>query len=182
MFRIRSLLPALAALVMFGATAPAWSMQEGVPLSLNPDDYSARGHAPPLKSPTYILISTSERRLYLYREDGVTFKYNIAVGRPGFTWHGKHMITAKRTWPDWTPPAAMIARKPDLPRYMAGGPGNPLGAAALYIGNTEYRIHGTNDPKSIGKEDSSGCFRMLNKDILDLYSRVEVGTWVVVLK
>jgi len=108
-------------------------------------------------------------------------RYGIGVGREGFTWSGTQTISRKAEWPDWTPPAEMIARQPYLPRYMAGGPGNPLGARAMYLGSTIYRIHGTNDPSTIGGRVSSGCIRLKNEDVIDLYSRVNVGSKVVVL-
>jgi hypothetical protein len=111
----------------------------------------------------------------------MAMRYGIGVGRQGFTWSGIETIARKAEWPDWIPPAQMVARQPYLPRWVGGGPGNPLGARALYLGNTEYRIHGTNDPSSIGKRVSSGCIRLQNADIIDLYSRVNVGTKVVVL-
>jgi hypothetical protein len=111
----------------------------------------------------------------------MALRYGIGVGRQGFTWTGVETIVRKAEWPDWIPPAQMVARQPYLPRWVGGGPGNPLGARALYLGNTEYRIHGTNDPSTIGKHVSSGCIRLQNADIIDLYSRVGVGTKVVVL-
>ena len=131
-------------------------------------------------APGSIYISTSERRLYLILSNGEALRYGIGVGRDGFRWTGTHHITAKREWPGWTPPAEMRARRPDLPRYMAGGIENPLGARALYLGSTLYRIHGSNEPETIGHAVSSGCFRMTNDDVTDLYSRVSVGTLVVV--
>jgi len=127
------------------------------------------------------VVSTSERRLYFVLPDGEAIRYGVGVGRPGFTWSGTKTVTAKKEWPSWTPPAAMIARRPDLPRYMAGGIENPLGARAMYIGNTEYRIHGSNEPDTIGQAVSSGCIRMTNDDVTDLYERVKVGAKVVVL-
>ena len=132
-------------------------------------------------APGTIVVSTSERRLYLVMPDGEALRYGVGVGRPGFSWSGTNKITAKREWPSWTPPAAMIARRPDLPRYMAGGVENPLGARAMYIGTSEYRIHGSNEPDTIGQAVSSGCIRMTNDDVSDLYERVKVGAKVVVL-
>ena len=132
-------------------------------------------------APGTIVVSTSERRLYLVLPDGEALRYGVGVGRPGFSWSGTNKITAKREWPSWTPPAAMIARRPDLPRYMAGGVENPLGARAMYIGTSEYRIHGSNEPDTIGQAVSSGCIRMTNDDVTDLYERVKVGAKVVVL-
>jgi lipoprotein-anchoring transpeptidase ErfK/SrfK len=127
-----------------------------------------------------IVISTKERRMYLVLGDGKAMRYGVGVGRPGFEWGGAKNITLKREWPDWRPPAQMLKRRPDLPRYMPGGPNNPLGARALYLGSTLYRIHGSNEPETIGQAVSSGCIRMLNDDVVDLYSRVKVGTRVVV--
>lgn len=131
-------------------------------------------------APGTIVISTSARRLYFVLGDGKAVQYGVGVGRPGFTWAGAHSVTMKREWPDWRPPAAMLKRRPDLPRHMAGGPDNPLGARALYIGGTMYRIHGSNEPETIGQAVSSGCIRMTNDDVIDLYSRARVGTRVVV--
>jgi lipoprotein-anchoring transpeptidase ErfK/SrfK len=131
-------------------------------------------------APGTIVISTRERRLYLVQSDGTALRYGIGVGRDGFRWSGTHRITAKREWPGWTPPAQMLRRRPDLPRYMAGGEDNPLGARAMYLGSTLYRIHGSNEPETIGQAVSSGCFRMTNDDVKDLYDRVRVGTVVVV--
>ncbi|KMO27680.1 L,D-transpeptidase [Methylobacterium aquaticum] len=132
-------------------------------------------------TPGTIVVSTAERRLYLVLGDGMALRYGVGVGRPGFTWSGTKTITAKREWPSWTPPKEMLARRPDLPRYMAGGIDNPLGARAMYIGGTLYRIHGSNEPDTIGQAVSSGCIRMTNDDVTDLYSRVKVGAKVVVL-
>jgi lipoprotein-anchoring transpeptidase ErfK/SrfK len=131
--------------------------------------------------PGTIIISTSERHLYLVQPGGRAVRYGIGVGRDGFQWQGLLNITKKAEWPDWTPPPEMIARQPYLPRFMAGGPGNPLGARAMYLGSTVYRIHGTNQPSTIGKFVSSGCIGMLNEDVSDLFARVKVGTRVVVL-
>ena len=131
-------------------------------------------------APGTIVVSTAERRLYYVLPGGQAIRYGVGVGRPGFTWSGVNKITAKREWPSWTPPAAMLARRPDLPRYMAGGIENPLGARAMYIGRSEYRIHGSNEPDTIGQAVSSGCIRMTNEDVTDLYSRVKVGATVVV--
>lgn len=127
-----------------------------------------------------IVVETSERRLYLVLEDGKALKYGIGVGREGFDWAGTHRITRKAEWPGWTPPAAMRARQPGLPAYMPGGPDNPMGARALYIGNTLYRLHGTSEPWSIGQAVSSGCIRLTNDDITDLYDRARVGAKVIV--
>lgn len=130
--------------------------------------------------PGTIIVETSERRLYFVLEDGKAIRYGVGVGREGFTWSGKDRITRTAEWPGWTPPAAMRKRVPDLPAYMPGGPNNPLGARALYIGSTLYRIHGTSEPWTIGQAVSSGCIRMTNEDVIDLYERVRVGARVVV--
>ncbi|MCK1268416.1 lipoprotein-anchoring transpeptidase ErfK/SrfK [Bradyrhizobium sp. GM2.2] len=128
-----------------------------------------------------IVVDTPNKFLYLVEGNGRAMRYGIGVGRPGFTWSGVKSITAKREWPAWTPPAEMIARRPDLPRHMEGGPENPLGARAMYLGSTLYRIHGSNEPWTIGTNVSSGCIRMRNEDVIDLYGRVNVGTKVVVM-
>jgi lipoprotein-anchoring transpeptidase ErfK/SrfK len=128
-----------------------------------------------------IIIDTGNTTLYYVLGQGRAIRYGVGVGRQGFTWAGTQTISRKAEWPDWHPPAEMIARQPYLPRFMAGGPGNPLGARAMYLGASEYRIHGTNDPSTIGKFVSSGCIRLTNADVEDLFSRVDVGTKVVVL-
>jgi len=128
-----------------------------------------------------IIIDTPNKFLYLVEGNGEALRYGIGVGRPGFTWSGVKTISAKREWPDWVPPDEMLMRRPELPRYMAGGPDNPLGARALYLGSTLYRIHGSNEPWTIGTNVSSGCIRMRNADVIDLYQRVKVGTKVVVM-
>lgn len=130
--------------------------------------------------PGTIVINSSQRRLYLVMEDGKALRYGIGVGRDGFRWSGVHTVTAKKEWPAWTPPPQMLARLPDLPRHMEGGPENPLGARAMYLGSSLYRIHGSNEEETIGGANSSGCFRMTNSDVIDLYSRVKIGTTVVV--
>ncbi len=130
--------------------------------------------------PGSIVVHTNERYLYLVQENNRAMRYGIGVGRDGFQWAGAHKISRKQEWPDWRPPPEMIERQPYLPRFMAGGPGNPMGARALYIGQTIYRIHGTNQPQTIGHAVSSGCFRLVNGDIIDLYDRVPVGTRIVV--
>jgi lipoprotein-anchoring transpeptidase ErfK/SrfK len=130
--------------------------------------------------PGTIVVDTPGRFLYLVQGNSRAIRYGIGVGRDGFQWSGLLNITRKAEWPDWTPPPEMITRQPYLPRFMAGGPGNPLGARALYLGNTVYRLHGTNQPQTIGSAVSSGCFRLVNSDIIDLYERVPVGTRVVV--
>lgn len=130
--------------------------------------------------PGTIVIDTRERYLYLVEAGGMARRYGVGIGRPGFGWSGTKTITRKAEWPDWRPPAEMLRRRPDLPRFMAGGPQNPLGARAMYLGSSLYRIHGSNEPHTIGTAVSSGCFRMRNEDVTDLYARVRVGTRVVV--
>jgi len=132
------------------------------------------------EAPGTIVIQTSEHFLYLVLGNNRALRYGIGVGREGFQWSGLVKIVKKAEWPDWTPPPEMIARQPYLPRFMAGGPGNPLGARAMYLGATVYRIHGTNQPETIGEAVSSGCFRLANGDVIDLYSRVEVGAKVII--
>lgn len=135
-----------------------------------------RGYAPGT-----VVISTSERRLYYVLPGGRAIQYGVGVGREGFTWSGTKTVSMKREWPGWSPPPQMLKRRPDLPRYMPGGIDNPLGARAIYLGSSMYRIHGSNEPDTIGAAVSSGCIRMTNKDVVDLYGRVKVGTKVVVL-
>jgi lipoprotein-anchoring transpeptidase ErfK/SrfK len=130
--------------------------------------------------PGTIIIDTQERHLYLIQDPTHALRYGIGVGRDGFTWQGLLQISRKAEWPDWHPPPEMIERQPYLPRFMAGGPGNPLGARAMYLGNTVYRIHGTNAPETIGHAVSSGCFRLVNDDVIDLYDRTPIGTHVIV--
>ena len=133
------------------------------------------------EKPGTIVIDTPHHFLFLVQESGKAMRYGIGVGRPGFTWEGVKTISAKKEWPDWRPPTDMLQRRPDLPRYMAGGPENPLGARAMYLGSTVYRIHGSNEPWTIGSNVSSGCIRLRNADVIDLYNRVQVGTKVVVM-
>ena len=133
------------------------------------------------EKPGTVIIDTPHHFLYLVQEEGKAMRYGIGVGKPGFTWHGVKTVTAKKEWPDWYPPPEMIQRRPDLPRYMAGGPENPLGARAMYLGSTLYRIHGSNEPWTIGGDVSSGCIRLRNADVIDLYGRVQVGAKVVVM-
>jgi lipoprotein-anchoring transpeptidase ErfK/SrfK len=133
------------------------------------------------ETPGTIVIDTPNHFLYLVEDGGMALRYGIGVGRPGFTWSGTHAISAKKEWPDWVPPKEMLERQPYLPHLMTGGPNNPLGARALYLGSTLYRIHGSNEPWTIGHNVSSGCIRMRNADVIDLYGRVKVGTKVVVL-
>jgi lipoprotein-anchoring transpeptidase ErfK/SrfK len=157
---------------------------------IRPSSFFGRGGSSPIPrttvnfesqySPGTVVVNTAERRLYLVLPNGQALRYGIGVGRDGFRWGGVHRITAKKEWPEWTPPSQMLARRPDLPRHMKGGIENPLGARALYLGSTLYRIHGSNEPETIGQAVSSGCFRMTNDDVTDLYGRVGVGTTVVV--
>jgi lipoprotein-anchoring transpeptidase ErfK/SrfK len=130
--------------------------------------------------PGTIIVDTNEKRLYFVMPNGRAMKYGVGVGRPGFAWSGVKSVTRKAEWPGWTPPPQMIRRRPDLPRHMPGGEGNPLGARALYLGGSLYRIHGSNEPETIGQAVSSGCIRMLNADVIDLYERVKIGTRVIV--
>ncbi len=133
------------------------------------------------EAPGTIVIDTPQRFLFLVQGDGTAIRYGIGVGKPGFTWAGEKKISAKKEWPDWTPPPEMLERRPDLPHFMAGGPENPLGARAMYLGSSLYRIHGSNEPWTIGQAVSSGCIRMRNEDVTDLYERVKVGTRVIVI-
>jgi lipoprotein-anchoring transpeptidase ErfK/SrfK len=130
--------------------------------------------------PGTVVVSTSQRRLYYVLGRGQAIRYGVGVGRQGFSWSGTKIVTRKREWPDWRPPAAMLKRRPDLPRYMEGGMENPLGARAIYLGSSLYRIHGSNEPDTIGAAVSSGCIRMTNRDVMDLYERVRLGTKVIV--
>lgn len=136
---------------------------------------------PSREKPGTIVVDTRDKHLYLVQPGGRAIRYGIGVGRPGFTWAGVKTVTRKAEWPGWTPPPEMLKRRPDLPKYMEGGPENPLGARALYLGSSLYRIHGTNEPYTIGQNVSSGCIRMMNNDVEDLYDRVGVGTRVIVL-
>jgi lipoprotein-anchoring transpeptidase ErfK/SrfK len=133
------------------------------------------------EGPGTVVVDTPNKFLFLVQGDGKALRYGIGVGRPGFTWSGVKQISAKKEWPDWTPPPEMLVRRPDLPRHMEGGPANPLGARAMYLGSSLYRIHGSNEPWTIGTNVSSGCIRMRNEDVIDLYGRVNVGARVVVI-
>jgi len=133
------------------------------------------------EAPGTVVIDTPNHFLYLVENDGRAMRYGIGVGRPGFTWAGTHHISGKKEWPDWVPPKEMLERQPGLPHFMTGGPNNPLGARAMYLGSTLYRIHGSNEPWTIGHNVSSGCIRLRNTDVIDLYDRVKVGAKVVVL-
>jgi lipoprotein-anchoring transpeptidase ErfK/SrfK len=163
------------------AGTPAYPYQDYQPQAQRPlqNTRDVIGYQGP-HQPGTIVINTSERKLYLVMDGGRALRYAVGVGREGFQWAGSQKITNKQEWPDWRPPADMLRRRPDLPRYMAGGLSNPLGARALYLGASIYRIHGSNEPETIGQAVSSGCIRMLNEDVVDLYNRVKVGTQVVV--
>jgi lipoprotein-anchoring transpeptidase ErfK/SrfK len=133
------------------------------------------------EAPGTVVVDTGNTFLYLVLNGKQAMRYGIGVGREGFTWSGEQTVARKTEWPDWRPPSEMLSRQPYLPRFMAGGPGNPLGARAMYLGETEYRIHGTNKPDTIGKRVSSGCIRLTNEDVADLYERVKIGAKVIVL-
>jgi lipoprotein-anchoring transpeptidase ErfK/SrfK len=171
---------------LFGDFAPNGA-QQNRRFQFGPGDSTGTGPIPRTLvdfpgsyKPGTIVISTAERRLYLVTGHGQALRYGIGVGRDGFRWGGVHRISAKKEWPSWTPPSQMVKRRPDLPRHMAGGEANPLGARAMYLGSTLYRIHGSNEPETIGQAVSSGCFRMVNDDVIDLYDRVSVGATVIV--
>jgi lipoprotein-anchoring transpeptidase ErfK/SrfK len=173
----------LAVLTISAGTAPAFanamdSQLQPVASPIPRETVSFNGN----EAPGTIIIRTSERRLYYVLPDHQALRYGVGVGRPGFTWAGASHIAYKREWPDWTPPAQMLRRRPDLPRHMAGGIDNPLGARAMYIAGTLYRIHGSNEPDTIGQAVSSGCIRMTNDDVVDLYSRARVGARVIVTR
>jgi len=187
--------PLLAAAVAAGVLlSPAAQAMQDISIFLYPPGQSSEGR--PLVSPipretvTFvgpypvgaIVVNTSERRLYYVLPGHEAIKYGVGVGRPGFTWAGVSRIANKREWPDWTPPAQMLKRRPDLPRHMEGGIDNPLGARAMYIAGTLFRIHGSNEPDTIGQAVSSGCIRMTNDDVIDLYGRARIGTPVIVLR
>lgn len=163
---------------MQAAYAPeAEQMQRAIPAEYMRTEVSY----PSREKPGTIVVDTPSKHLYLVMGGGKAMRYGIGVGRPGFTWAGVKTISRKAEWPDWTPPPEMLKRRPDLPTHMEGGPGNPLGARALYLGSSLYRIHGTNEPWTIGQNVSSGCIRMMNEDVTDLYGRVGVGTKVLVM-
>jgi lipoprotein-anchoring transpeptidase ErfK/SrfK len=192
---MRRLAIVFAGAVALVAAAGGASAYQIDPLTREPIDETYSDNRPqataiPRETVTYdgrypagtIVISSSERRMYYVLGDGKAIRYGVGVGRPGFEWAGAKTITAKREWPDWRPPSQMLKRRPDLPRYMPGGPDNPLGARAMYLGSSLYRIHGSNEPETIGQAVSSGCIRMLNDDVIDLYERAKVGTRVIVLR
>jgi lipoprotein-anchoring transpeptidase ErfK/SrfK len=160
---------------------PASAVETGSDAGLAADLQRQVVGYPTAVAPGTIIIDTANTYLYYVLGDGKAIRYGIGVGRDGFAWSGAQAVTRKAEWPDWTPPQEMVARQPYLPRWVAGGEGNPLGARAMYLGNTVYRIHGTNAPETIGTKVSSGCIRLLNADVIDLYSRVTVGTEVIVL-
>ncbi len=170
--------PPAAAQVVAALTPPAPSDLEARPA----DEYLRRevDYSGP-ERPGTIVIDTPEKFLFLVLPHGRAIRYGVGVGRPGFEWAGVKSITRKAEWPGWTPPPEMMLRRPDLPSHMDGGPGNPLGARALYLGSSMYRIHGTNEPSTIGQNVSSGCIRMMNEDVIDLYDRVRVGAKVIVM-
>jgi lipoprotein-anchoring transpeptidase ErfK/SrfK len=198
----RSMLVLAASLAALSVIASGGSAQYGTPEQFRrmtptvadrdpgiaaPEDAQAEAtyHRQPVfyrthEAPGTIIIDTSDRFLYLIQPNNIALRYGIGVGRDGFQWQGLLRISRKQEWPDWTPPPEMIKRQPYLPRFMAGGPGNPMGARALYLGATVYRIHGTNAPETIGHAVSSGCFRLVNDEVADLYDRVPVGTKVIV--
>jgi lipoprotein-anchoring transpeptidase ErfK/SrfK len=159
----------------------ATGIDASIDAGLAPDLQRQVVNYPTNAAPSTVVIDIAHTYLYYVLGDGKAMRYGIGVGREGFKWSGTEAVTRKAEWPDWTPPQEMIARQPYLPRWMAGGESNPLGARAIYLGNTMYRIHGTNMPETIGHDVSSGCIRLLNEDIVDLYSRVNVGTKIVVL-
>jgi lipoprotein-anchoring transpeptidase ErfK/SrfK len=174
-----------------GQMLPPMATQQGAPEAEEAYDATQRPLDPKYEKqlvdydgkekPGTIVIDTPNKFLYLVEGSGKALRYGIGVGRPGFTWAGVKTVSAKREWPDWTPPPEMLARRPDLPRHMEGGPQNPLGARAMYLGSSLYRIHGSNEPWTIGTNVSSGCIRMRNEDVIDLYGRVNVGARVIVL-
>jgi lipoprotein-anchoring transpeptidase ErfK/SrfK len=188
----------LAALILAGSASASLAAQTvldpltGRVVDVTPSNTNGRAAATPIPRETVnyvgphrpgtIVVNAKERRLYLVMDGGKALKYGVGVGRPGFEWGGSKTVTRKQEWPSWTPPAQMIKRRPDLPRFMPGGPENPMGARAMYLGSSLYRIHGSNEPETIGQAVSSGCIRMLNDDVIDLYTRVRVGTQVVVVR
>src|SRR5580692_3712754 len=198
-FRAAAAVAVIAAATSLAATAsaspffPFGQPNQGAPMMQAPADASDDTAELPARfkrqvvdyrtaeAPGTIVIDTPNTYLYLVLPNGRALRYGIGVGREGFTWSGTQNVSKKAEWPDWTPPPEMIERQPYLPRFMAGGPGNPLGARAMYLGGSVYRIHGTNDPSTIGHRVSSGCIRLTNDDVSDLYTHVNVGTKVIVL-
>jgi hypothetical protein len=179
-----------ALLLMFGSAKAEFTPFGREPFRPFSDFSQPRGGPPPREIVAYdgpyrpgtIVISTTERRLYLVLPNHQALKYGVGVGRTGFAWSGVKFISMKKEWPSWTPPLQMLRRRPDLPRFMAGGIDNPLGARAMYLSSSLFRIHGSNEPDTIGQAVSSGCIRMTNEDVIDLYDRVRVGTKVIVLR
>jgi lipoprotein-anchoring transpeptidase ErfK/SrfK len=163
------------------AVPPEYQPERGLTKELSPRFHRTVVDYPTVEPPGTIIIDTPNTYLYMTIGHGKAIRYGIGVGREGFTWSGTEHVSRMKEWPDWLPPKEMIKRQPYLPRFMAGGETNPLGARAMYLGNTEYRIHGTNQPSTIGSFVSSGCIRLTNEDVEDLYSRVTVGTTVIVL-
>jgi lipoprotein-anchoring transpeptidase ErfK/SrfK len=159
------------------AEAPKKAMRRELPEEFRKQTVAYDGN----EAPGTIVIDTSKRYLFLVQENGTALRYGVGVGRDGFSWTGVHKVTAKKEWPAWYPPAEMRQRRPELPKMMEGGPNNPLGARAMYLGSTLYRIHGSNEPWTIGQAVSSGCFRMTNDDVQDLYEHVSVDAKVIVL-
>lgn len=189
----RLVLSVAAAIVGAVIAVPAFAEIDPLtrqPLLVDQEGFKPQATAIPRETVTYnskyapgtILVDTRERRMYFVLSNTQAIRYGVGVGRPGFEWSGTKAVTRKAEWPTWTPPAQMLRRRPDLPRFMPGGPENPMGARALYLGSTLYRIHGSNEPETIGQAVSSGCIRMLNEDVIDLYERTKVGTRVVVLR
>jgi lipoprotein-anchoring transpeptidase ErfK/SrfK len=185
-----SIAPALAA--PFFAPPPGMSLTDGRPTNGLMLHSTRKIHLDPRfmrqvvayasdEAPGTLVVDTEDHFLFLVLGKGKALRYGIGTAKTGFEWSGTHRITNKREWPDWTPPAEMLLRRPDIPTHMAGGMNNPLGARALYIGSTLYRIHGTNEPWTIGGDVSSGCIRMVNDDVIDLYARVKIGAKVIVL-
>jgi lipoprotein-anchoring transpeptidase ErfK/SrfK len=175
--------PRQGAQQVYANTSPVDPMleQQGQGAEIDPQFVRRRVDYQSKEAPGSIVIDTPHYFLYLVEGNGKAMRYGIGVGRPGFTWSGVHTVSNKKEWPDWIPPKEMLERKPDLPHFMAGGPANPLGARALYLGSTLYRIHGSNEPWTIGHNVSSGCIRLRNVDVIDLYDRVKVGAKVEVL-
>jgi lipoprotein-anchoring transpeptidase ErfK/SrfK len=172
----------IAVAQQFAAYTEDPPVSEAAPEQDRPAEAYARQMVPfhASEAPGTIIVDTAERYLYLVQPNDRAIRYGIGVGRLGFQWSGVERVSRKEEWPDWTPPPEMVERQPYLPRFMAGGPGNPLGARALYLGHTEFRIHGTNQPETIGHAVSSGCIRLDDADVIDLYNRVQVGAQVVV--
>ena len=186
MRRVLTALAGLAGLALVAGAGPARADNtlgpDGRPMESPIPREMVDYEGPYQDAPGTIVISTQDRRLFLIMPTHEALRYGVGVGRPGFEWSGEKRIIAKREWPDWTPPPEMLKRRPDLPRHMAGGIENPLGSRAMYLGGTVYRIHGSNEPDTIGQAVSSGCIRMTNEDVQDLYERVTVGTRAVVLQ